>query len=422
MGLVVLALTSCAQELRERCRFVTEHVRSPVLPPGFAQVDGLIVRRTLSMTQDVRELRGSLARSFRIYYGEETLPILCGRLEQARQLAASGRAREAGVKYQALLVSSQVFELAVAVQTFSEYADATGVPVPRILEMQELFLHQMGPLLEAALSEDAKKLERALAAHAAEYGAWVEQLGRWSSVVGAQIPRLKVARIVWDVLMLVIATHDAATAAADLAAAGRPPMPPLPAFAVGGEAATLGISEAAYLELVEALRKLIASGVIDAGIVVGLSHLGASPVGPPGLDLPVTSQMAGATRAPGASPGESSGAERAARFGQGWQRASLRETIERIAGPRPVVTTTASGKTIYANPSTGLQVVYDRAGNYFRIENPAANGPTRYLDQFGKPIPPNTPVVGPKGTTMTGVPADVRNALTHFLNSDPLHD
>jgi hypothetical protein len=76
--------------------------------------------------------------------------------------------------------------------------------------------------------------------------------------------------------------------------------------------------------------------------------------------------------------------------------------------------------SIYTNPDTGMQVVYDVEGGYFRIENPNASSyADRYLDLNGNPIPANVPLLRPDGTySMVGVPRDVRNALTHFWNSD----
>ncbi|WP_230849260.1 hemagglutinin repeat-containing protein, partial [Ralstonia solanacearum] len=59
------------------------------------------------------------------------------------------------------------------------------------------------------------------------------------------------------------------------------------------------------------------------------------------------------------------GAVRAERFADFQQGVSLRDTVSLIAGENPVVTYTASGKTLYTNPVTGRQVVYDNAGNYF---------------------------------------------------------
>ncbi len=112
------------------------------------------------------------------------------------------------------------------------------------------------------------------------------------------------------------------------------------------------------------------------------------------------------------------GADRAARFGGNWQGVSARETITQVVGRNPVVTYTESGKTIYTNSTTGMQVVYDNAGRYFRVENTNATGSLRFTDQFGKPIPNNIPLIQPSKTTQTGVPSDVRNALTHFKDID----
>ncbi len=125
---------------------------------------------------------------------------------------------------------------------------------------------------------------------------------------------------------------------------------------------------------------------------------------------------------PGAAPTgpvfNPAGAARAAKFNSFQQGASLSETVRNIAGDNPVTTYTASGKTVYTNPSNGMQVVYDNTGNYFRVEDTTVTGPLRYTDQFGKPIPANVPLIKQSGTTQTGVPSDVRNALTHFTNTD----
>jgi len=287
---LVVAL-ACAHEPQERCRLITEHVPTPELPSGFAQVDHALLQRAICTAQEVRRLQGSLARSFRIYFSEETLPLLCGRLELARQLALSGRTREAGLKYQALMVASQVLDLAVALHVFSEYADSVGVPSGRIDEAQELFVEQLGPIFEAALGEDPVQMQRALALHAQDYAEWVDSFGRWSSQVAARTPAIAVARLVWDGAMLVVATHDAATATADLAAMGRPPMPPLPALAFAEGAGAGALSEASYVELAEALRRLIACGALDAAVVAGLSSLSSRGIGD--LQLPTTLQMAG---------------------------------------------------------------------------------------------------------------------------------
>ncbi|WP_233437042.1 hemagglutinin repeat-containing protein [Achromobacter xylosoxidans] len=111
----------------------------------------------------------------------------------------------------------------------------------------------------------------------------------------------------------------------------------------------------------------------------------------------------------------SQGAARAAANRGNWSDGSLSKTVNNIAGPNPKVTYTTSGKTIYTNPITGMSVVYDNAGNYYRVQNAAG----QYLDQSGNQIPNNVPLVGPNKTTQAGVPSGVRNGLTHFNNTDP---
>lgn len=110
------------------------------------------------------------------------------------------------------------------------------------------------------------------------------------------------------------------------------------------------------------------------------------------------------------------GAARATANSGNWSSGSLSETVQNIVGSNPDVTYTTSGKTIYTNPNTGMSVVYDNAGNYYRVQN----GAGQYLDQSGNVIPNNVPLISPNKTTQTGVPSGVRNGLTHFNNTDPL--
>ncbi|WBV53485.1 RHS repeat domain-containing protein [Chryseobacterium gambrini] len=106
------------------------------------------------------------------------------------------------------------------------------------------------------------------------------------------------------------------------------------------------------------------------------------------------------------------GAERAAQFSSQWESASLSETIQKIA-PEAEGTTTATGKTIYNNSETGLQVVYDNTGNYFRIEDTNLSGRRTYLDLEGN-VPNNKTV---NGKQMGRSQAEY-NQVTHFNNID----
>jgi hypothetical protein len=148
--LLLAACAACVPGLKEQCKVAFEPDREVTLSPGFAEVDRALVQRSAALIKIVEELRGPVVGSYRVSFAMDALPLLCGRVEQARKLAAAGRAREAGQKYQALLVASQVFELAVALHAFSQYADETGVPTQRLLQARELFFRQMGPLLDAA--------------------------------------------------------------------------------------------------------------------------------------------------------------------------------------------------------------------------------------------------------------------------------
>jgi RHS repeat-associated protein len=177
------------------------------------------------------------------------------------------------------------------------------------------------------------------------------------------------------------------------------PMPGGAASTAAVRGATAAVRGAKALAGIGALAKAIATAPLKES-----AQLAAKPI---------VRELAEKAAAKGGA-----GAARAARFGDNWQSVSLKETISTVAGDAAVVTKTASGKVIYTHPETGVQVVHDVAGNYFRVENPAAIGSRRYLDQFGKLIPDNVPLVKPRGSTEIGVPKDVRNALTHFNNAD----
>lgn len=60
------------------------------------------------------------------------------------------------------------------------------------------------------------------------------------------------------------------------------------------------------------------------------------------------------------------GADRAQQYSGFWKSASLQEAISKFA-PNTQPKYTNTGKIIYRNDQTGIEVVYDRYGNYFRI-------------------------------------------------------
>ncbi len=106
------------------------------------------------------------------------------------------------------------------------------------------------------------------------------------------------------------------------------------------------------------------------------------------------------------------GATRAARFSSGWGDASLREAINKFApNANPIVR--PKGKITYDNPQTGISVVYDINGNYFRIEDTTRPRGRNYLDMNGNDM--NNEIVN--GKTRGRSRADYQR-VTHFNNSD----
>lgn len=105
-------------------------------------------------------------------------------------------------------------------------------------------------------------------------------------------------------------------------------------------------------------------------------------------------------------------ATRAAQYSSEWGDASLQEAIDKFApNVEPVVT--SKGKFIYNNQETGISVVYDKNGNYFRIEDTTRPRGRNYLDIDGNDM--NNEVVN--GKTRGRSRADYQR-VTHFNNSD----
>jgi len=286
---------ACIAKIDARCPLVTGGRPAPALPPDIASLDDLLYRRAVQMMHDVRGLNGSATVSFHIWFAYETLPLWCARMDQARELAKAGLVSAAGRKYQALLVFSQMMELAIAVHAVVEYADAVKEPSLVLVRTVETFGNQMEPILVAVLSEDPREIERALKAHPAVFQQWRDYLERWMVHIHADAERMKVAKVAWDVTIGVIAAYETAGSLVRLATSGRPP-PPLPAVAtIGGGTAAVAMSPVAHLELAEAIRRLVASGALDAGVVAALAAVDS---GTP-VHLPVSSKMAGREKLPG---------------------------------------------------------------------------------------------------------------------------
>ncbi len=104
------------------------------------------------------------------------------------------------------------------------------------------------------------------------------------------------------------------------------------------------------------------------------------------------------------------GAERANKFSINWPKASLKDAVKKFSGDNPIITRTDKGKKIYTNRETGIQVVQDLNGNYFRIYDPKINGKRAYLDLNGE-IPNNKVLDNGK---LAGRSQGEYNQVTHF--------
>ena len=104
------------------------------------------------------------------------------------------------------------------------------------------------------------------------------------------------------------------------------------------------------------------------------------------------------------------GAHRANQYSHNWQKANLKDARGKFAGDNPKVTHTRSGKIIHENRKSGVQVVYDREGDYFTVLDPSIKGKRKYLDLNGN-VPDNKTL--PNGKKMGRSPSEYRE-VTHF--------
>ncbi len=106
------------------------------------------------------------------------------------------------------------------------------------------------------------------------------------------------------------------------------------------------------------------------------------------------------------------GVLRSATYSKGWSSGSLTGAIKRFA-PGARGNASGTGKIIYRNNKTGVQIVHDPKGNYFRIEDTTLSGKARYLDLDG-----NRPVNKVENGKTRGRNHSEYNQVTHFNNND----
>ena len=120
------------------------------------------------------------------------------------------------------------------------------------------------------------------------------------------------------------------------------------------------------------------------------------------------------TESAGTSTSKRTGTDRAAEYSSSWGNESVEDAINRFA-PDATPIYTDKGKIIYRNDTTGIEVVYDKNGNYFRIVDTNLSGKRTALDINGNIIPNN--VLTDRGT-QRGLTQGEYNAASHFNNTD----
>ena len=102
---------------------------------------------------------------------------------------------------------------------------------------------------------------------------------------------------------------------------------------------------------------------------------------------------------------------RAKKFSSQWQQGDLKASIQKFSGENfELIPRNATGKTIYKNSQTGVEVVVDTQGKYYRIYDPSVGTKRSYLDLNGK-VPEFK--LNPNGKKQT-LSKDEYNKVTHF--------
>lgn len=107
------------------------------------------------------------------------------------------------------------------------------------------------------------------------------------------------------------------------------------------------------------------------------------------------------------------GSYRAAMYQANWQRASLKDTVKKFVPGAEKTEIRKKSKVIYSSPNGRYQIVYDKKGDYFRIEDKEASTKRRYVGLSGESLVNKTE----DGRTI-GREDDEYEMLTHFKNTD----
>lgn len=248
---------------------------------------------------------------------ETTLPMLRSLLENGRlrareaetapdEATKSEKLRQAGLRYQAALVVTQIVEMRVNVLLVADAADEMGQDSDQIESEITSYEDDMLALTEAALSFEEAKLVAAMPGGLEKLQRWVGRLDEWILALGKGAKLSKKVIQIADLVMIAISIYQVAKIPV-VSAGGGSAGPPTIAFGTsGGVAAAARFDAVSMAAALESIRKLIAIGALDASVIAGLSRLGGgSDTALPELQRPEAMQMSGGGGGPFNIPGKS---------------------------------------------------------------------------------------------------------------------
>jgi hypothetical protein len=290
-GVVLLVLVTACAGGRPGIR--TKGGASPEGEPGvtsaFAELDWVLEEREQAIAEAARSLQRSLVFQYRDAILGRTLPVLRALRVDAGIAARAGRADDAGARYQAALVVTQMVMLEVNLVTIGDHADQAGQNPEQIVSHISDYDEAMYPLLAAAMTLNPYRLAAALPEGARKYSEWVDFANRWGKAVGIGAKISERTILVLDGIMVVLAVRQLAVLAAKgVAGGGGPPLVPMPSGAI----AATRLDVFALARLYEAIQKLVAAGAMDPVVLSGLAAF-AGAAARPELNGPVAWAMQG---------------------------------------------------------------------------------------------------------------------------------
>ena len=113
----------------------------------------------------------------------------------------------------------------------------------------------------------------------------------------------------------------------------------------------------------------------------------------------------------------SSGKESAEKYCKYWSEYSLKDAVSKFIGEDAVKTETKNGKIIFSNSNSSFDVVYDKTGKYFRIEDIAKKDKRRYTDMYANDVSNITVNGKTRGRTK-----EEYESATHFNNIEEVQN